>query len=90
MPNEQFIRDLCDLFDVDYHTGNLEFQHAHREWKAHHKATLISAPTVETDKCETRIEKVKPEFNPDSVLELIYGKVDRSVYKLIEDLLNNI
>ena len=90
MPNEQFIRDVCDLFDVDYHTGNLEFQHAHREWKAHQKATVISAPPAEPEKCENKVEEVKPNFDKESVLELIYGKVDRCVYKLIEDLLDNI
>lgn len=40
MPEENVIRELCDLFDIDYHTGNLEFQHAHRQYKAEHHCTL--------------------------------------------------
>ena len=99
LPDDQFVRDICDLFDVDFHTGNLEFQHAHRAWKAEHTRKLVSSAkkpvkkTIEPEKCENKIEEVeqgKPEFNKDSVLSLLYNKVDYSVFRLIEDLLDNI
>lgn len=40
LPNDQIIKELCELFDVDYNTGNLEFQHAHRQYRAEHNCTL--------------------------------------------------
>ena len=101
MPNDTVIRELCDLFDVDFNTGNLEFQHAHRNWKAEHKATLVSSAKTVTPKSE-ELEPVMaderrtvqtapaPTFVKDRVLDLLYGKVDRCVYKLIEDLLDKV
>ena len=43
LPDEPIIRALCDLFDIDYHTGNLEFQHAHREYKKDKREIKYSA-----------------------------------------------
>lgn len=93
MPADNTIRELCDLFGVDFTTGQLEFQHAHRNWKAEHKVTLVSSAKSEEPKCEN-IEDVcvskTHTFVKDSVLDLLYGKVDRCVYKLIEDLLDKV
>ena len=94
MPGEYVIRTLCELFDVEYNKGELEFQHAHRAWKADHERVLVHSapqPAIPMQSVvKSEIKQNKPEFNKDSVLELIYGKVDRSVYKLIEDLLDSI
>jgi len=40
MPNDVVCKQLCDLFDVDFNNGNLEFQHAHRAWKAETSLSL--------------------------------------------------
>ena len=95
LPCETDARALCELFDVEFNVGQLEFQHAHRAWKADHNLTLVhsakSAPATPVQPVVApEVKQGKPEFNKDSVLELIYGKVDRSVYTLIEDLLDSI
>ena len=64
MPSEQTIRDLCELFDVDYHTGNLEFQHAHRNWRAEHGATL---------KYTSKRGRKKSISSAEDILETLYG-----------------
>lgn len=32
MPDEDTVRELCELFEVDFNTGYLEFQHAHKNY----------------------------------------------------------
>ena len=63
MPKEQTIRDLCELFDVDYHTGNLEFQHAHRNWRAEHGAPL---------KYSAKRGRKKSITSAEDILETLY------------------
>lgn len=64
MPSDSTIKTLCDLFDVDFHTGNLEFQHAHRDYVGEHDLTL---------KCSSK-KKGKKELNSEEdVLDALYG-----------------
>lgn len=64
MPDEQTIRTICELFDVDYHTGNLEFQHAHRQYKAENNTTVkYSAKKKRNGQIDT----------VEDVLECLYG-----------------
>lgn len=74
LPPDSVIRELCDLFDVDFNTGNLEFQHAHRDWKAEHHASLAysARETVKpVDKAETAPATVT--FKAEDILSKLYG-----------------
>lgn len=71
MPNEQTIRILCDLFDVDFRTGNLEFQHAHRQYKGEHN---ITAKYSSKKKKSGQIDTV------EDVLERLYGTLSCSEF----------
>ena len=66
MPSKQTIKELCDLFGVDFKKGDLEFQHAHRQWKAEHgkKVSYSASPRRKKD-----IE------NAEDVLESLYGNL---------------
>lgn len=50
MPNDDTIHTLCDFFDVSFNDGQIEFQHAHREWKARHYAPAVYSAKKVTGK----------------------------------------
>lgn len=66
MPDENTCRALCDLFDVEFDKGVLEFQHAHRNWKAEHNAKL---------KYRSDTPVVIPEMTThvEEILKTLYG-----------------
>lgn len=75
LPTDATAKALCDLFDIDYNTGNLEFQHAHREWKAEHGAPVVyssrqSKGTADTATKDTGAVK---EFKVEDILTQLYG-----------------
>lgn len=85
MPPDKVIRELCSLFDVDYTQGQLEFQHAHRDWKADYSRKLVATGTSRAT------EPVVVSNDPnktDEVLRLLYKQVDydtfMSVFSLIK------
>ena len=80
LPNDNAIRQLCDLFDVDYGAGNLEFQHAHRQYVAEHKRTLKSSAKA-TGKKNKTINTV------DDVIESLYGNLSCKEFIAIYDLI---
>lgn len=80
MPDEQAIRTICDLFEIDFTTGSLEFQHAHRQYKAEHNAPLkYSAKRKRKGQIDT----------VEDVLERLYGELSCKefvdIYKVIVD-----
>lgn len=80
LPDDNIIRQLCDLFDVDFNTGNLEFQHAHRQYVAEHKRTLKSSAKAMGKKNKT-INTV------DDVIESLYGNLSCKEFIAIYDLI---
>lgn len=79
MPSESTVRTLCDLFDVDFHTGNLEFQHAHKQYKAEHDLSL---------KYSSKQRSKKKDITSDEdILDALYGVLPRKefldVYKAL-------
>jgi transcriptional regulator with XRE-family HTH domain len=79
MPSESTIRTLCDLFDVDFHTGSLEFQHAHKQYKAEHDLSL---------KYSSKKKSKKKDITSDEdILDALYGVLPRKefldVYKAL-------
>lgn len=77
MPRASAIRDICNLFDVDFNEGDLAFQKAHLEWKAEHKVeTKYSGVNKgkKTEKCE--VKEGEPEIsNIAEVVLTLYGKI---------------
>lgn len=72
MPSESTIRTLCDLFDVDFHTGNLEFQHAHKQYRAEHDLSL---------KYSSKQESKKKDITSDEdILDALYGVLPRKEF----------
>lgn len=85
MPNDNVIRQLCDLFDVDFHTGNLEFQHAHREWKAERNQSLKYSAKGAVVKTEVPSFEVRDDGEEqvqfiEDVLNKLYGAVSCSEF----------
>lgn len=86
MPDDDFIRALCNLFDVDYNEGSLAFQHMHRDWKAEHKGSKMVCvdPDYASAPSKPAVREGKVNKNPgvtaddllDPVLELLYSKID--------------
>lgn len=72
MPSESTIRALCDLFDVDFHTGNLEFQHAHRQYKAEHDLSLKYSFNQKSKK--------KDITSDEDILDALYGVLPRKEF----------
>ena len=68
MPKDYTVKALCDLFDVDYTTGHLEFQHAHQKYRAEHNPKLKYSSR---DKKNT--PKPKIINSAEDVLESVYG-----------------
>ena len=81
LPDDNTIRQLCDLFDVDFNTGNLEFQHAHRQYVAEHKRTLKSS-------AKTTTKQNKAINTVDDVIESLYGNLSCKefidIYELVK------
>lgn len=85
MPADATITALCDLFGVDYNTGKLEFQHAHRQWKAeHNNGAVYKTPRRKPEKVFRRIvSSDKPETiageskinNAEDILTAVYSVV---------------
>lgn len=76
MPKDDTIKALCDLFEVDYHTGRLEFQHAHRQWKAEHGNKAV----YKTEKKKKVFRQItssnEPKINnAEDVLTSVYSVV---------------
>ena len=96
MPKDYIIKDLCDYFNVPFEQGQIEFQHAHREWKADHALRLVKSSKKNTPKNEvvypndvitTEIPQMFTDLlenRKDFVLKTVYNKVDYDTYKLIE------
>ena len=81
MPNEGIIRQICDLFDVPFSEGQLEFQHAHKTWKAEHGAKLAYSAKKPYQKKTT-----KTEINTvEDVLEALYGSLSCADFIAIYD-----
>jgi len=80
LPDDNTIRQLCELFDVDFNVGSLEFQHAHRKYTAEHKRTL-----------KGRAKSAKVNANSlnsvEDVLEVLFSRLSCdefiSIYELI-------
>lgn len=87
IPPEPVIKALCLLFDVDYDTGELEFQRAHRAWKSmreHKDYKVISAKTLRAEALasEVKEEPAMTKFT-EELYSVIYGKVTFEQYEEI-------
>lgn len=76
MPSESTVRTLCDLFDVDFHTGSLEFQHAHKQYTAEHNLSLKYS-----SKQESKRKNITPSITSDEdILDALYGVLPRKEF----------
>ena len=88
IPPVPIIRAFCDLFDVDYDTGELEFQRAHRAWKSmreHKDYKVISAETLRAEVLVPEVAKEEPAVTKfmEDLYSVIYGKVTYEQYEEI-------
>lgn len=86
IPKEQILHDLCDLFDVDYDKGELEFQRAHAAWRAEHERAVKYSARVLYQKKEKSSEN-KDISTAEDVLNAIYGNVSCSDFVAIYNLI---
>lgn len=89
MPTDATIKQICDLFDVDFLEGKSEFTKAcklwdsepHRVVKYKSEQQVTKTPKEVTDTSTAK----KPQSVPESVLRLIYGKVPREMFEAISE-----
>lgn len=86
IPPDRTLMDICDLFDVDYETGRLEFERANRAWKAEHDKTLKYSARVPYQK-KRKAPEHKDISNAEDVLNAIYSKVSCSDFVAIYNLI---
>lgn len=79
LPNDTTIKQLCELFDVDYNTGNLEFQHAHRQYKAEHKLGLAYSSKKKSTTSNKKVTK-KDITSDEDILDALYGVLPRKEF----------
>ena len=79
MPSDDVVKQICDMFDVPFEKGQLEFQHAHNTWKAEHSATLTYS--------SKKKKKIKPaNINTiEDVLKVLYGELSCADFIAIYD-----
>ena len=77
MPRDSAVRDICNLFDVDFNEGQLAFQKAHLEWKAEHKTEAKYSGVNKSKKtAKKKVKEVKLEIsNIADVVLTLYGKI---------------
>ena len=87
---EDKLRDICELFDVDFLEGKREFSNANKAWDAQYsRKAVLSTNTkpeaVKKRKYTRRVETVteQPQALSDSVLEVLYGKLPQKVFRAI-------
>ena len=71
MPHEASIRRMCDLFDVDFSYGKLEFENAHSKYKSEHHIPV---------KYSAKKKKPGEINNVEDVLTSLYGVVSCSEF----------
>lgn len=97
LPEESIIRALCDLFGIDYHTGNLEFQHAHREYrkdkrelKYSAKKSCVNVPTKDSSNVDENVRCDENVKCAEDILRKVYGVLSCedfiAVYNLLQTL----
>lgn len=66
MPHDATVRRMCDLFDIEFSKGKLEFENAHSKYKAEHSPSL---------KFSARQKKPGEINNIEDVFLTLYGLV---------------
>lgn len=87
MPTDETIKQLCDLFDVNFLEGKSEFVKAYKLWdsephrvvkyRSEQQVTKTPKETIDTSMAK------KPQNVPESVLEVLYGKLPQKAFKAI-------
>ena len=86
LPDDDVIAKFCDLFGVDFMRGKGEFYRAHVEYKNAHDRTYkvryagIPVPAEDT---EPVVKKTKADNVGDLVLEMLYGKIPYTDFKIL-------
>ena len=98
MPRDEYIRVLCDFFDVDFDEGKREFQKAHDVWKSSKHANLrVTTGTSEikpilevTGEGNARMVTTTGEgdasMRSSDIFELVYGKLPYDLFRKFCDL----
>lgn len=96
MPNDDAIKAICDLFDVDEVRGKSEFTRMHNSWDAQHKRTLALSARKDKPKknneisvTNTAADKVDDTYKIAEINitlgNAIYGKVDYDTFLKVLD-----
>lgn len=73
MPDDNAVKVLCDFFDVDFNKGVLEFQHAHKSWKAEHHATVKYRPASSDTELTKTESTTSGQPVVEEILKTLYG-----------------
>lgn len=74
LPKDRTIRDICELFDVDYNTGAHEFYKAHKAWRAEHENKTLKYSAREKKSVTKKTKSSKIE-NVEDVIRFFYGQL---------------
>ena len=85
IPPDNVIKALCELFDVNYDTGALEFQRANRAWKSmreHKDYKVINTNTLRAEALVPEVDKKEPVIDyRTKFLKAVYGCVSYEQYE---------
>ena len=79
MPQDNYVKELCNLFDVDFNEGQLAFQQAHQVWKAEHDRELKYSAKGKVKKNP----RTKQISNIADVILVLYGEIPCDVFLTI-------
>lgn len=88
MPKDTVIRELCDLFNVDFAKGKEEFKRANEAWSSsNHKCTKkLTVGNAESIKGKQAIEVVGTVERNVDVFSIIYGKIPYALFMKFLDI----
>ena len=81
LPSDKMIKDICDLFGVDFALGKSEFVNAKKNWKP--RLYVRSKPVVKTKKVQKKQPATSVQLGFTEFLNSIYGVVPLQVFLIL-------
>ena len=81
LPDDKMIKDICDLFGVDFNLGKSEFINSKKNWKP--RLYARSKPEVKTEKVQKKQSTTSVQLGITEFLKSIYGVVSWQAFLIL-------